>query len=242
MSEAPAEILAAARAAGRTLLSEVESKALLASAGISVTEARLATSADEAASLAAEIGFPVVLKVASTEVAHKSDAGGVIVGVADADAARAGYERILADVGRAEPNASIDGVSVQRQAEPGTEVIVGTTSDPQFGPVVMFGLGGVFVEVLKDVAFRLVPLEQRDAAQMVREIRGLPVLEGVRGQPGADLDALERLLLAVSAFVQAHPEIAELDLNPVFAYPAGHPDGGAVAVDARVVLGEAVTA
>ncbi len=242
MSDVPADIVAAARAAGRTLLSEVESKALLAAAGIPVTEARLATSASQAASIAAEVGFPVVLKVASTDVAHKSDVGGVLVGIADAEAARAGYDRIIAEVGRAVPGAGLDGVSVQRQADVGIEVIVGMTSDPQFGPVVMFGLGGIFVEVLKDVAFRLVPLAPRDAAQMLREIRGLPVLEGTRGQPGADLQALERLLLTVSAFVEAHPEIVELDLNPVFAYPAGHPDGGAVAVDARVVLSEAVPA
>ncbi len=242
MSEASAEIVASAQAAGRTLLSEVESKALLASAGISVTEARLATSPEEAAALAAEVGFPVVLKVASTEVAHKSDVGGVIVGVADAEAASSGYEEIVAAVGRAQPEASVDGVSVQRQADAGTEVIVGMTSDPQFGPVVMFGLGGIFVEVLRDVAFRLVPLAPRDAAQMIREIRGLPVLEGTRGQPGVDFEALESLLLSVSAFVESHPEIVELDLNPVFAYPAGHQDGGAVAVDARVVLSEAVSA
>ena len=235
-------MIAAAQAAGRTLLSEVESKALLAAAGIPVVAARLATSAEEAVALASEIGFPVVLKVASTDIAHKSDAGGVLVGIADAEATRAGYERIVADVAQAAPDASVDGVSVQRQADPGTEVIVGMTSDPQFGPVVMFGLGGIFVEVLKDVAFRLVPLEPRDAAQMLREIRGLPLLTGARGQDGADLDALEALLLAVSAFVAANPEIAELDLNPVFAYPVGHPDGGALAVDARVVLREAVPA
>ena len=132
-SEAPAGMIAEARAAGRTLLSEVESKALLAAAGIPVTAAQLATSAAEAASLASEIGFPVVLKIASTDVAHKSDAGGVLVGIADAAAARAGYERIVADVARAAPNAALDGVSVQRQADPGIEVIVGMTSDPQFG-------------------------------------------------------------------------------------------------------------
>ncbi len=242
MSEAPEEIVASARAAGRTLLSEVESKALLAASGIPVTEARLATSPAEAAAIAAEVGFPVVLKVASTEVAHKSDVGGVVVGVADSGAASAGYEQILDAVGRAAPEASVDGVSVQRQADAGVEVIVGMTSDPQFGPVVMFGLGGIFVEVLKDVAFRLVPLAPRDAAQMIREIRGLPVLEGTRGQPGVDLEAVERLLLAVSAFVEAHPDVVELDLNPVFAYPPGHRDGGALAVDARVVLGGAVPA
>jgi acyl-CoA synthetase (NDP forming) len=118
-------------------------------------------------------------------------------------------------------------------AKQGTEVIVGSTTDPQFGPVLMFGLGGVFVEVLKDVAFRVVPLEERDAKQMVREIKGLPILQGVRGQEPADLEAIEALILRVSDFIETHPEIAELDLNPVFAY-----GDGAVAVDARIVLTE----
>ncbi|MDP2947965.1 MAG: acetate--CoA ligase family protein, partial [Chloroflexota bacterium] len=114
---------------------------------------------------------------------------------------------------------------------PGVEVIMGMTKDAQFGPVLMFGLGGVFVEVLKDVAFRIVPLEPRDARQMIREIQGFPVLEGVRGQEPADLAALENMLLRLSSFVEEHPEIAELDLNPVFAYK-----DGALAVDARIVL------
>ena len=125
------------------------------------------------------------------------------------------------------------GVSVQPMAAPGTEVIIGTTTDAQFGPVMMFGLGGIMVEVLKDVAFRLVPLEERDAKQLVREIRGFPVLEGVRGRPGADLGALEAMMMQLSDFVAKHPEIAEIDLNPVLAY-----SDGALAVDARVVLAE----
>ncbi|MCY4615750.1 MAG: acetate--CoA ligase family protein, partial [Chloroflexi bacterium] len=131
------------------------------------------------------------------------------------------------------PGSSVDGVSVQQMAAQGTEVIIGTTTDPQFGPVLAFGLGGIMVEGLRDVAFRIVPLESRDARQVVREIRGFPVLEGVRGQAGADLDALEAMILQVSAFAEEHPEVAELDLNPVFAYP-----DGAIAVDARVVLAE----
>ncbi|MPZ99994.1 MAG: acetyl-CoA synthetase [Dehalococcoidia bacterium] len=225
--------IAAARAEGRTLLTEVESKQLLHDAGIPVTQARLATSADEAAQFATEMGFPVVLKIVSGDIAHKSDVGGVILGLDDADAVRAGYDSMLAAVRQAAPGAGIDGVSVQQQAKPGIEVIVGATTDPQFGPVMMFGLGGIFVEVLKDVAFRIVPLEARDAAQMVREIQGVKILEGVRGQPAADFDALERLILQVSDFVAQHPEVAELDLNPVLAYP-----DGVMAVDARVVLAE----
>ena len=225
--------IAAARADGRTLLSEVESKQLLHDAGIRVTQARLATSAEEAAALAEEIGFPIVLKVISPDIAHKSDVGGVVLGLTGAGAVREGYDSMMAAVRAAAPEATIEGASVQQQAEPGTEVIIGTTTDPQFGPVMMFGLGGVLVEVMKDVAFRIIPLEPRDARQMVREIQGYRVLEGVRGRPPADIEALEAMILQVSEFVSEHPEIAELDLNPVLAYA-----DGAIAVDARVVLAE----
>ena len=226
--------IASARADGRTLLTEVESKQLLHDAGIRVTQARLATTADEAAAAADVIGYPAVLKVVSRDIAHKSDVGGVELGLADADAVRAAYDRIMAAAKERAPGAGVEGVSVQQMAQQGTEVIIGTTTDPQFGPVLAFGLGGIMVEVLKDVAFRIVPLESRDARQIVREIRGFPVLEGVRGQPGSDLDALEAMILQVSQFASDHPEVAELDLNPVFAYP-----DGAIAVDARIVLAEA---
>ncbi|MBM4416386.1 MAG: acetyl-CoA synthetase [Chloroflexi bacterium] len=226
--------IATARAAGRTLLTEVESKELLGAAGIAVTPARLARNGAEAARVAAEIGFPVVLKVVSGDIAHKSDVGGVELNLANAAAVKAAYARIVASAEQAAPGAKLDGVSVQPMAKPGTEVIIGLTTDPQFGPVMMFGLGGIMVEVLKDVAFRIVPLEPRDAAQIVREIRGFPVLEGVRGRPPSDIAALERMILQVSSFAEQHPEIAELDLNPVFAYA-----DGALAVDARVVLAPA---
>ncbi len=225
--------IAAARADGRTLLTEVESKSQLHEAGIAVTEARLATSANKAVAEAREIGFPVVLKVVSADIAHKSDVGGVALDLGNASAVRNAYSQMMKSVREAAPAASVGGVSVQQMARPGTEVIIGMTTDPQFGAVMMFGLGGIFVEVLKDVAFRIVPLEPRDAKQIIREINGYPVLEGVRGQPAADLAALERMILQVSEFVSDHPEVAELDLNPVIAYP-----DGAVAVDARVVLAE----
>ena len=225
--------VAAARADGRTLLTEVESKQLLDGAGIRVTQARLATDADDAVTAAEAIGFPVVLKIVSPEIAHKSDVGGVALNLGDAGAVRAACDAMIESVRQAAPGASVEGVSVQQMAAPGTEVIIGTTTDAQFGPVMMFGLGGIFVEVMKDVAFRIVPLEPRDAKQIVREIKGYPVLEGIRGQPGADIEALERMILDVSSFVWDHGEIAELDLNPVIAYPEG-----AVAVDARVVLTE----
>lgn len=226
-----AEVIDNARSQGRTVLTEIESKQILAEAGIPVAVAQLAKTADEAAQLAGKAGFPTVLKIVSPEITHKSDIGGVKVGLASADEVKKGFDEIVAAAKKADPKARVEGVAVQKMAPAGTEVIVGMSKDPQFGPVLMFGLGGIFVEVLKDVAFRIVPLEARDARQMVREIKGFPVLEGVRGQPPADLAALEGLILKLSQFVEAHPEIEELDLNPVFAYA-----DGVIAVDARIVI------
>jgi acyl-CoA synthetase (NDP forming) len=226
-------VVARARAEGRTLLSEVEAKEVLREAGVPVTGTTLATSADEAVKQAEAAGYPVVLKVVSPDISHKSDAGGVKLNLQDAGQVREAYAAILASCRQHVPGARITGVAVQHMAPAGTEVIVGMTTDPQFGPVMMFGLGGIMVEVLKDVSFRLVPLSERDAGQMIDEIKGKPVLDGVRGQPGADLAALRSTILGVSKFVEAHPEIRELDLNPVFAYP-----DGALAVDARIVISE----
>ena len=224
-------MITSALKSGRTVLTEVESKQLIAQAGIPVVETKLAESKAEAIAIAKKVGFPVVLKVVSPDIIHKSDIGGVKLGLANATQVGKAYTEIMAAAKKARKKADIHGVSVQKMAKPGVEIIMGMSKDAQFGPVLMFGLGGVFVEVLKDVAFRIVPLEPRDARQMIREIQGFPVLEGVRGQPPADLAALESMLLRLSAFVEEHPEIAELDLNPVFAYK-----DGALAVDARIVL------
>jgi len=226
-----AKIIDNAKGQGRTLLSEIESKQILSEAGIPVVLAVLARDAKEAAKAADKTGYPVVLKIVSPDVAHKSDVGGVRLGLESSDEVEEAFEEIESAVKEAQPDARIEGVAVQKMAPAGTEVIVGMSKDAQFGPVLMFGLGGILVEVLKDVAFRIVPLELKDARQMVREIKGFPILEGVRGQAPADLKALEKLILNVSTFVEAHPEIDELDLNPVFAYP-----DGVLAVDARVVL------
>ncbi len=226
------DVIDRAKSEGRTVLTEIESKQILDEAGIPTTSARLAPSAAEAVKAAKELGYPVVLKIVSPDVTHKSDVGGVRLGLDSPETVTAAFAEISDAVKRHEPNARIEGVAVQKMARPGIEVIVGMSKDPQFGPVLMFGLGGVLVEVLKDVSFRIVPLEPRDARQMVREIKGFPVLQGFRGQEPADLEALEKLLLKVSAFVDAHPEIEELDLNPVFAYK-----DGALAVDARIVVG-----
>ena len=229
-----ASVIEQARQHGRTILTEVEAKRLLANAGVPVVEAQLASNREEAVALARALGHPVALKIVSPEISHKSDIGGVQLNLDTPEAVSEAHDAIMEAVRRAAPEAAIDGVSVQPMAEPGIEVIMGMTMDAQFGPVLMFGLGGVLVEVLKDVAFRVVPITARDAQQMVREIQGFPVLQGYRGQEAADVGALEELLLKLSQFVEQHPDVAELDLNPVFANPRG-----AVAVDARIVLSEA---
>jgi acyl-CoA synthetase (NDP forming) len=226
-----AEVIDNARSQGRTLLTEVESKQILHEAEIPVALAVLADDAKSAVAAAEKTGFPVVLKVVSPDVAHKSDVGGVRLGLESKEEVEEAFDEIMASVRAAQTDVRVEGVAVQKMAPAGTEVIVGMSKDAQFGPVMMFGLGGVFVEVLKDVAFRIVPLEGKDAREMVREIRGFAVLEGVRGQPASDLAALENLILRVSEFIEAHPEIEELDLNPVLVYP-----DGALAVDARIVV------
>ena len=225
------EAIERARSEDRSVLTEIESKQVLAAAGIPVAEATLAASADDAAKAAAKAGFPVVLKIVSPDVTHKSDVGGVKIGLKDEAAVRTAYDDIIAAVSDRQPKARIEGVAVQAMARPGTEVIVGMSKDPQFGPVLMFGLGGIFVEVLKDVSFRIVPLEERDAREMIAEIKGRAVLDGVRGGEPADIGALASLLLQLSAFAEANPQVEELDLNPVFAYK-----DGCLAVDARIVV------
>jgi acyl-CoA synthetase (NDP forming) len=224
-------IIDKAKSEGRSILTEVESKHILAEAGIPIARAELAAGREEAVAVARQIGLPVVLKIVSPDISHKSDVGGVKLNLGSEEEVAAAFDEIVAAARRAQPEATVLGVSVQKMARPGVEVIMGMTQDPQFGPVLMFGLGGVFVEVLKDVSFRIVPLEPRDARQMIRDIQGFRVLEGFRGQEPADLAALEDMLMRLSAFVEEHPEIQELDLNPIFAYK-----DGALAVDARIVL------
>ncbi len=227
------DVIDRAKSEGRAVLTEIESKQILEEAGIATTTARLATTADEAVAAAKEFDYPVVLKVVSPDVTHKSDVGGVRLNLESPQAVSAAFKKATEAVKSAlGGDARIEGVAVQKMARPGIEVIIGMSVDPQFGPVLMFGLGGILVEVLKDVAFRIVPLEPRDARQMIREIKGFPALQGFRGQEPADLEALEKLILKVSTFVEAHPEIEELDLNPVFAYK-----DGALAVDARIAVG-----
>ncbi len=226
-------IIDKARSEGGRLLTEIESKELLKQAGVSVINTNLATSREKAISISRQFGFPVVLKIASPDIVHKSDTGGVKLDLKTSKQVGKAYDDILRTTSQKYPQAMIQGVAVQKMARPGVEVIIGMSKDTQFGPVLMFGLGGTLVEIMKDVSFRIVPLTRRDARDMIREIKGYPLLEGYRGQEVVDVSNLEELLLKVSDFVEQNPEVKELDLNPIFAY-----SDGAVAVDARVVLEE----
>lgn len=220
---------------GRSILTEFESKRILKQAGIPIVETKLAKSQKEAVSLSQKMGFPVALKIASPDVIHKSDSGGVKLGINNVAQVKTAYNEIIESVNQQSPGAVIQGVSVQKMVRPGTEVIVGTSKDPQFGPVIMFGLGGIFVEVLKDVSFRIIPVSQRDAQEMIQEIKGYPLLQGYRGKEPANIPALVEMILKISKFVEENPKIKELELNPIFAYA-----DGAVAVDARIILEEDV--
>ena len=211
-----------------TSLTELESAAVLAAYGVPFTATVMATSPDEAQAATRKISSPVVMKVISRDISHKSDAGGVILGVTE-ETASASYERILNSVQKAHPNSTIDGVLVQKQESGGIEVIIGAVRDLQFGHAVMFGLGGIFAEVINDVAFRIAPLTEDEAREMIDETRGAKILRGQRGQPPADIEALCSILAAVSRLVEDCPQISELDLNPVIAKPRG-----AVVVDAVI--------
>ena len=212
-------------------LSEQDSKALLKSYGIGLPKERVATSASEAAKAAKKIGFPVVMKIVSADILHKSDVGLVAVGVRDEDDARRTYKRLVATAKKVVPKATIDGVLVAEMVR-GVETVVGIARDDLFGPVVMFGLGGVLVEVLRDVTFRVPPFTPRDAATMLTELRGAALLHGVRGQPAADRDALVDVLMKMQRLaVDLSGDVAEVDINPLLAGP-----NAAVAADALVVL------
>jgi len=215
----------------KTQLTEIKAKELLKEAGIPVIETKLARTKKEAISLSRIMGFPVVLKIASPEIIHKSDSGGVKLQLTNVTQVGKAYSEIMSSIRQNLSRVRIEGVSVQKMARPGVEVIVGMSQDAQFGPVLMFGLGGILVEVLKDVSFRMVPVTRRDANEMIREIKGYSLLQGYRGQESVDISSLEQIIVKVSGFVEQSPQIKELDLNPIFAYK-----DGAVVVDARIIL------
>jgi acetate---CoA ligase (ADP-forming) len=192
-----------------------------------------ASTEDEAARTAESFAAPVVMKVMSADVVHKYDAGGVILNVHGADEARAAFRKIHQNVGKAVPGATIQGILVEQMAGKGVEVILGASRDPRFGPLMMFGLGGTLVEVLKDVSFRLAPMWQISAERMVRQIRSFKVLDGFRGNPPSDIGAIVDTLLRLSAMVCNHPEISELDINPLIVYARGQ---GCSVADSRIML------
>jgi acyl-CoA synthetase (NDP forming) len=221
-------------ATARNDLTEYEAKQLLADYGIPVTAEALANSADEAVQQATAIGFPVALKVVSPDIAHKTEAGGVRIGLRDAHAARQAYDEILRNAQQHAPHANIDGVLVQAMVSGGVEVILGVTNDPLFGLAIMFGLGGIYAEVLRDVSFRILPITRSEAEAMVSEIRTFALLDGARGQPKADVHALVDTILALAALAQDVGEhISGIDINPLFVKPAGQ---GVVAADALIQL------
>jgi len=215
----------------RKHLLETEAKTVCMEYGIPVTKFRLAKNEAEAVKFAEEIGYPVVLKIVSPDIIHKSDVGGVIVSLKTEKDVRNGYKQILRNVKKHKADAKIVGVLVQEMAPPSTEVIVGAIKDPQFGPALMFGLGGIFVEVLKDVTFRVAPITVDEAREMITEVKAYPLLKGYRNLPPADIEAIVKILLNTSRLVMEHQEIKELDLNPIMVY-----EKGAKTVDARIIL------
>ena len=198
---------------------------------IPVTKFKIAKTVGEAVQVAEEIGYPVVLKVVSPDIIHKFDVGGVILNLKGPEEVWKAFNRILENVKEHTPNAKVLGVTVQEMAPPSTEIIVGAIKDPQFGSALMFGLGGIFVEVLKDVTFRIAPITEEEAKEMITEIKAYPLLKGYRGMPPADIEAIAQILVNTSRLVTDHPEINELDLNPIIVY-----EKGAKVVDARVIL------
>ena len=229
-----AEIIAMVREDGRTALTETEAKQIFSAYGLPIAETRLAKSEDEAVELAKSIGFPVVMKIISPDIVHKSDAKGVKVNIKDEAGVREAYKTILANAMVYKAEANIHGIAVQEMAPLGTEVIVGSVNDPTFGPTLMFGLGGIFVEVLKDVTFRVAPVNKSQIEQMLTEIRGAPMLKGVRGESPRDQKALVDVLYQYAIMVSdLSDEVSETDANPILVYEVGK---GVKVVDARIIL------
>jgi acetyltransferase len=227
-------VIDGAKKDGRYAIGDAEAWDILKAYDLAIPKSKLAKTADEAVELASEIGFPVVLKIASPDILHKTDVGGVKVGLESADQVRDAFDLMIFRTERYLPDAEIWGCQVQEMAPPGgMEILIGMNRDPQFGPLVTFGLGGIYVEALKDVTFRVAPFTRKDAEDMLREIRSRALLEGVRGNPPIDKEAIVDTLLRIGQLVQDFPEIAELDINPLIVYPEGQ---GAIAIDMRLVL------
>ena len=214
----------------QTVLTEFESKELLKEIGIPIPQQRLTKSKEETVKAANDLGFPVVLKLMAEDIVHKSDTGAVKLNLKNQGEVEKAFDDLMKIQAESEKR-----ISVQKMAsEPITELIIGMTTDAQFGPALMFGIGGILVELLEDVSFRIAPITEFDAKEMIHEIKGFPILDGYRGKPKADLSAIVDTLMKISDLVTKHEEINEMDLNPVFIY-----DKGLICVDARIILKKA---
>ena len=228
------QVINVARSEGREALTEIESKQVFSAYGLDVTHAKIATSEADAVAFAEEIGYPIVMKIVSPDILHKSDAGGVRVDVNSADEVKHYYNEILANAKAYKADAEILGVVIQEMAPWGTEVILGSVNDPTFGPTVMFGLGGIFVEVLQDVTFRIAPFNKKQADEMMNEIQGAPILNGIRGEQPKDKEKLNETICRYAFMVSdLKDEINESDANPVLVYDQGK---GLKVADARIIL------
>jgi acetyltransferase len=231
--ERAAEIIKNSLAEGITYIGELVGNEILSCYGFRVLPTRLANSETEAATLAAEMGFPVAMKIVSRQIIHKSDAGGVVLGLENQTQVEKAFRKIVTSAKQFNPEADIEGVLIQQMANPGEEVILGANRYPVFGPLLMFGVGGKFVEVFQDVEFRLAPIGRNEARRMTRSIKGYKLLQGFRGKPKADIETIEKSLVSLSDMVINHPEIAELDINPLLVHQEGR---GATVADCRIIL------
>ena len=228
-----AAILEKARKEGRRLLYSYESQRIMDAVGIGNPRSNIAHSLEEAVKLATDIGYPVVMKVVSRDIVHKSDAGGVALDIDDKEEVADAYEAILQNCRRYKADAQIEGIEVSQQVRQGVETIVGARRDISFGPIVMFGLGGIYVEVMKDISFRAFPLGRYEANRMISGIKTYPLLLGVRGESRKDIDALADAVLRVGAIINKFPLISDIEINPLVAYEYGQ---GVKAVDVRILL------
>ena len=226
------DIIQRALKEGRNFLLEPEAKKLCELYGIPVAKSIVAKNLDEALKIANKIGYPVVLKIVSPDILHKTDIGGVKINIKNDDELIKAYNEIMANVKKHAPKAHIVGMLIQEFVPPSVEVIIGVAKDPQFGHAIMFGLGGIFVEVLKDVTFRVLPITRLDAEEMLSEIKGRPILEGARGGKPLDKEAIINMMLSVSRMIENLPIIEQLDLNPILVF-----EKGAKVIDARVIIG-----
>jgi acetyltransferase len=231
--ETVAQVFAQVRAEGRVKIGDAESRDILTAYGIRVPKSKLCPTAEESVAFADEIGYPVVMKIASPDILHKTDVGGVRIGLESPGDVRDAFDLMVYRAQKYQPNAQIWGCLVQEQVRGGKEVITGMNRDPQFGPLVIFGLGGIYVEVLQDVSFRIAPFDRQEAMAMIQEIRSFKLLRGVRGEPPSDLAAAAETLLRLSQLVTDFPEIVEMDINPLMIFEKGR---GVMGVDMRLVL------